>query len=389
MKNRLLIASISLLLSCGSTVNKGVARPACKDRLPYQGAPAYSANVAMPRINLAKANFPANTARALETAFAEAMRHTRAQSMTASVISAQGRWSRTKSADGSTPPVKFWWASVGKAFTATIILQLADEGKIALSDRVSRWNFSFPGAELMTVDDLLMHTGGLYSANEDEDARCDARYRNPRENIEIAAQHGLLFCPGQAWRYSNTGYDVLGLIIEATEQKPYHQVVADRIAKKLGAKSLRALTPNEPASDVAPLRQAVEGHRVHPSWIFAAGSVVASAEDMAVFWHGLLTGRLLTAKSTALMAERFYPMFDQGTFYGRGLMLYTFPEKGNQVLLGHSGGAPGAKAAALYYTRDETFVAVALTGNGSAEASAHLLIKTVRENSSQGGKANE
>ena len=98
------------------------------------------------------------------------------------------------------------------------------------------------------------------------------------------------------------------------------------------------------------------------SWGYAAGNVIGSAEDMLRFWHALMTSQLLSKQQTALLFERLYPMFDDGLFYGRGVMLYAFA---NQTWLGHSGGVSGAKAIVVYAPSQQSFVAVALSGDGS------------------------
>ncbi len=91
-----------------------------------------------------------------------------------------------------------------------------------------------------------------------------------------------------------------------------------------------------------------------------------------------LTGKLLNAVHTAGLVERLYPIFDQGAFYGRGVMLYTFthPQFGSRTWIGHSGGSPGIKAAVVFSPRDQAFVAVALTGDGSAEACVNRVRQT-------------
>ena len=81
------------------------------------------------------------------------------------------------------------------------------------------------------------------------------------------------------------------------------------------------------------------------------------------------------------MFERLYPMFGQPQFYGRGVMLYEVPKPdgGAQVWLGHSGGCPGIKAVVAYAPEAGAFVAVALNNDGSAEATAHLLLKALKD----------
>jgi D-alanyl-D-alanine carboxypeptidase len=262
-----------------------------------------------------------------------------------------------------------------------VILQLVEERKLALTDPVSRWVPRVPYGEHITVDHLLQHRSGLFSANEDARERAHPRYRTPHQSLRIARKHGAMFCPGQAWRYSNTGYTVLGLIIEAVEGQPYHAVVNRRIAERLDLSTLRALAPKEAPADVAPLVPA-DGTtpQIAPSWPFAAGAVVGSADDMLRFWHALLARRLLSEEHTARMFDPLYPMFDRGTWYGRGVMLYELPDRsgGTTTWLGHSGGTPGAKAVIAYAPAAQAFVAVALSGDGSAEASAHLLLQQLQ-----------
>jgi D-alanyl-D-alanine carboxypeptidase len=307
----------------------------------------------------------------------DAMGRTRAGVMSAAVGTDAGVWSATRAADGTASAQSLAWASAGKAFTAVVVLQLVQEGRLTLTDPLARWLPAFPNAAAITVDHLLQHTAGVFSANEDLEARAEPRYRAPVESIDIAARHGAMFCPGQFWRYSNTGYTMLGQIIEAVDGRPYHEAVQARVLARFGGTSLRALAPGEEPVDVAPpLPTNPDQPRVVPNWAYAAGSIVGSAGDMVTFWHALLTGKLLDARRTALLFERLYPMFDEATYYGRGVMLYVLPaEAGSAVWLGHSGGAPGVKSIVAYSAADRAIVAVALTGDGNAQAAAFLLLR--------------
>jgi D-alanyl-D-alanine carboxypeptidase len=113
-----------------------------------------------------------------------------------------------------------------------------------------------------------------------------------------------------------------------------------------------------------------------PAWGEAAGSVVASAGDMLRFWHAVLTGKLHSLDTTRRRFQNLYPMFDAGTFYGQGVMVYDAP---GVLWLGHSGGTPGAKAVVAYSPADQTFVAVAINTDGPAEAVANLMLQRWRE----------
>lgn len=351
----------------------------CETPLPYEGEHLYQKHVILPANDyVIGSTFDEATQHNLNEAMLEAMNLTKASVMSAAVTTTNGSWQATQSADGSTKAVRLYWASVGKAFTATVIMQLMEEGKISLADPVSYWVPGVPNASSITIDHLLHHTSGLFSANEDLKAQEEPRYYSPDENIEVSANHGAMFCPGQWWRYSNTGYTVLGKIIEQVDSRPYHEAVNARIGDRLMLTSLRALAPLEEPIDVAPLMP-VDGSEpnMSPSWGYAAGNVVGSAEDMIRFWQALLTAQLLTAENTKSLFERLYPMFDSYTFYGRGVMLYALPDStsGNKIWLGHSGGTLGGNAVVAYSLTEKAFVAVALTGDGSAPATAQLLLK--------------
>ena len=98
-------------------------------------------------------------------------------------------------------------------------------------------------------------------------------------------------------------------------------------------------------------------------------------------WFFSKRGQLLKPETVYSQFARLYPMFGNGTFYGRGLMLYDVPTKegGRATWLGHSGGCPGIKAVVVYDMDAKVFIAVAPNSDGSAEATANLLLKALTE----------
>jgi D-alanyl-D-alanine carboxypeptidase len=350
----------------------------CDAVRPYEGRPTYPDQPRLPTDSWMPTNvFDTATLGRLDNALMEAMQHTKAHAMTAAIGTKDGRWKAAAADDGTAPPEQFYWASVGKSLTATVTMQLVEEGKLSLDTPISRWLPNFPNSSVITVDHLLQHTAGVFSANEDLVVRRERRYRSGDENIAIAKKHGAMFCPGQQWRYSNTGYEILGKILEAIEGRPYRDVIKTRISDRLKLTTLRSLEPGEEPTDVAKLVSTKSDEpAMVPSWGNAAGNVVASAEDMLTFWQALLTAKLLSRENTQRLFERLYPMFNSGTFYGRGVMLYAFTDNGTaKTWLGHSGGAPGVKAVVAFSPDAQAFVVVALTGDGSAEATANLLLR--------------
>lgn len=375
------IILLSLFSSACATVEDNYKPVTCNTPLPYEGAALYQVPVKLPPKDFTiSTTFDKATKRDFDQAMNLAMTQSKAHVMSAAVATRNGIWHSTRSIHGPANKTLLYWASVGKAFTATVIMQLVEEGKITLDQPVSQWIPNLPNASSITIDHLLQHTSGLFSANEDMLVRNNPRYRSPEENINISTKHGAMFCPGQHWRYSNTGYTVLGKIIEQVDGRPYHQAVNARITRPLQLPTLQALAPLAQGENIAPLIPDDGTSPVmSPSWGFAAGNVVGSAEDMLNFWHALLSAKLLNEKNTDKLFTQLYPMFDKHSFYGRGVMLYVLPDdtSDTNTWLGHGGGTPGAKAIVAYSPKEQAFVAVALTGDGSAEASAYLLLKQV------------
>jgi D-alanyl-D-alanine carboxypeptidase len=293
-------------------------------------------------------------------------------------VPGRGVWTAQQRAPDDPPAALHWWASAGKMLTAATVLQLADEGKLALTDPVSRWVDGVPNGHIITVEQLLNHTSGLYSANEDPEVHGLARRLSFEDRLAVIVRHGPLFCPGAHWRYSNTGYDLLGRIIERVDGRPYAQAVTARILTPLGLTRARILTPDDTARDLAPITAPGTDRRFDPTEAGPAGALAASAPDTIRILQGLLGSKLLKPETTARLLAEPYPMFDPGTFYGLGLMLYDIPDKPrNLYWIGHGGGAPGVGAQVSWSPHDGAFVAVALTGEGSPQAFANALLRAL------------
>lgn len=346
----------------------------CSGRKPYVG-PAFHAPVAIGPIgDAATTPFDSATAARLDAAFDKAKAATGAPSMTAAVmVPGRGAWSRTEAAGGAS---MLFWASAGKTMVATVVLQLAQEGKLSLEDPVSTWVEGVPNGQIVTVRDLLAHTSGLFSANEDLKVRAERRAPDLDEQLRIARRHGPMFCPGERWRYTNTGYALLGEIVARVDGRAYADAIDARIVKPLTLNRMKTIRAGAPPGDVAALFSA-KAPVIDLAEPGAAGPIAASADDMVAFWRALLGGRLL--RSPEAMFATLYPMFDPGAFYGLGVMAMDVPEDaGTTLWLGHAGGAPGVGAMALYSPSDRAFVAAALTGDGSATATANLLLRQLR-----------
>jgi len=330
----------------------------------------------------------------LDLAVGWILANTAAPGITAAVgIPGEGLWSVSRGLARLEPRTPFasqalfYWASAGKAFTAAVVSQLIEEGKLAYTDSLARWFPEFPNASAITIDHLLTHTSGAFSFNADLKFRRKRGYTEPNELIRVAARQGNASCPGERWSYSNTGYVLLARIVEQIDGGPFHAAVSRRVIERLGLRSTIALAPEQRPSGLA------TGHIARKpdldfdcSMPFGAGIIVAPAEDMVRFWQAMLAGRLVGAASVRHAYAHLYPMFDPGTFYGRGVMLIEFRDGDAppNVWLGHGGGTPSAKAVVAYDTASRVFIAVAINGDVSAEAAAYRLLREVRASRESG-----
>lgn len=271
----------------------------------------------------------------------------------------------------------FYWASVGKTWVAIAALQLIEEGALSLDAPLSTWDADFPHAEQIRIEHLLRHTSGLYSFQEDPELRARPGYKPPPELLAVARARPLLFCPGTGWAYSNTGYVLLGQILEAIEGRPLATVLQTRVADRLGLKEVLVLGPDSRTDTLVPPRPAspAGGTADDLRTPGAAGPIAASAADMARFWLASFSDALMGPAMQRLRFESLQPGL--GQFFGLGTMIYDLPASPNtppDVWLGHSGGLPGAKAVVVWSTRQRAVAAVALTGEAPPEALANRLL---------------
>lgn len=289
-----------------------------------------------------------------------------------------GYWSATSGITKDASE-RWWMASVTKMVTGAVILQMIDRGDLALTDSLDRFLPTMPDASLITIDDLLRHTSGLYSFNGDPVFRANRRYYAPDELIAIAAQHGRDFPPGTSWNYSNTGYVVLACVAEAIDGQPFADIVQTRIAAPLGLTQFGILAPGAdhwvlPAATTQPPSPA------DIASLSGAGGLAASPRDLLIFLHAHLTGQLVSTGTLTSAFEELHPMNGSPLFFGRGVMVFDVPDPLRPARwLGHSGGSLDAKALAVYDVKRGTFMVVTINVQAPTEAFANSLLKVLDE----------
>lgn len=277
-----------------------------------------------------------------------------------------------------TPDSIFRLGSITKQFTAAVILQLVQEGRISLDDPVARFfpDYPRPGASA-TVRQLLNHVSGIRSYTSIPGWAAEANINRARTTAEMIAAFRDLPSqtpPGQAWAYSNSGYVLLGAIIEQVTGKRWHQAVDERIAVPLGLGTIGYGVDRETSPAMARGYTGANGNfrparRMHMSNPHAAGALVGTAGDLARWSHALHHGRvvspaLYTAMTTpaSLTEGRTHP-------YGFGV---GFEEIRGRATIEHGGGIFGFSTYGTYMPSEDLFVAV--LANSDEPASPPALV---------------
>lgn len=263
----------------------------------------------------------------------------------------------------------FHTASIGKTFTAVLIAKLYEQGKLNVEDPISKYlpkNLMeqlhiYKGKDYtkeIQIQHLLKHTSGLPDFYEDKpktknektflqsilDDEPD-RFWTPEETILWSKKHlQPYFAPGKKIHYSDTGYNLLGLIISSVTSKPYHEVLHEMIFDPLQMHASYLLHYSEPkvkgTHRIARVyfgerKIAVEEYRSLSS-IFASGQTVSTTTDLLVFMQALVNGKLIR-KDTLQWMQQWNRMM-VGVDYGAGLMRIRFsPFTDQYVGWGHLG----------------------------------------------------
>jgi D-alanyl-D-alanine carboxypeptidase len=259
-------------------------------------------------------------------------------------------------------------ASVTKTFTATAVMMLVHEGKLALDDKITERLADLPAAwGKVTIRHLLSHTSGIKSYTSVRDFHKTSRkdYAK-REILDLVAKEPLEFTPGEKWNYSNTGYFLLGMLIEKVAGKPYAEFMAERVFKPLNmthtrANDLRAIIPNRAQGYEWNGKELRNGEYVSPSQPFAAGMLVSNVNDL-VKWDAALANHTLLDEPT--LEKMWTPTrLSNGEETGYGFGWQT-AKVNDHRLVSHGGGIPGFSTELSRFLDDKLTVIVLTNADG-------------------------
>jgi D-alanyl-D-alanine carboxypeptidase len=253
---------------------------------------------------------------------------------------------------------EFRIGSITKMFTAVMIFQLIEEGKLSLKTRLSEFYPQISNSEKITISDMLSHRSGIHNFTNDEEYQQYMTFKKTKEEmLEIFSKMKPDFQPGKKTEYSNSNYVLLGYILEKITNSTYAKELEKRITGKIGLKDTYYGGKIDTAANEAASYRFEDGKWVlqpetDMSIPHGAGAIVSTPEDLCIFITSLFNNKLVSEKSLKQMKE-----IRDGL--GRGLIKFNF---GDKVAYGHNGGIDGF-VSSLGYFPDEK-IAASLLANG-------------------------
>jgi CubicO group peptidase (beta-lactamase class C family) len=264
----------------------------------------------------------------------------------------------------NTPATKFRLGSITKQFTAAAILLLAERGQLTLDDPIKKHVPDAPAAwDAITIFNLLTHTSGIPNFTNLPDYKSLKSVDTPvATTIVTVRDKPLDFAPGERMSYSNSGYLVLGHVIERVTGASYEKFVADNIFTPLGMKdsgydSNSAIIARRASGYMPSPSGPVNAGFVHMSIPHAAGALYSTTGDLLRWEQGLFGGKVVSTASLARMTTPF-----KGD-YAFGVVVRT---ANGRKMVQHGGGIDGFNTFLAYYPEDKLTVAVLANMNGEA-----------------------
>ncbi len=258
------------------------------------------------------------------------------------------------------PDMNFRLGSITKQFTAVCILQLVEQGKLSLQDDIKKYIPDYAIKEPITIEHLLTHTSGIKSYTSVDSFWKQMRTDlTPRAIIALTEKDTLEFKPGTKWNYNNTGYVMLGYIIEKVSGKTYEEYVQQNIFNPAGMSSSYYGSESRIIKNRAKGYKNNEKEFLNSDYIsmtlpHAAGSLLSTVEDLWK-WNKALYSYKLVKKEWVDKAITPYTLPDgKSTGYGYGLGVSKI--QGSKTIE-HSGGIPGFSTDAIYLPAEDIFVA--------------------------------
>ncbi len=269
------------------------------------------------------------------------------------------------------PDMVFRLGSITKQFTATAILLLAEEGKLNVQDRIEKHLPGYPThGHTITIEHLLTHTSGIQSYTGMPGWMRDKIMTpmKPEEIIEGFKKEPMNFAPGERWAYNNSGYILLGAIIEKVSGKSYEAFVKERIFDPLGMTSSyydnsEPIIKKRASGYTGDAKEPRNARYLSMTQPYAAGSLASTVDDLARWDQALAAGKLLKPESLAQAWKPYVLKGGEPTTYGYG---WGPAKLRGRRSIAHGGGIFGFSTFALSLPDDKVYVAVLCNSDSPA-----------------------
>jgi CubicO group peptidase (beta-lactamase class C family) len=263
----------------------------------------------------------------------------------------------------------FRLASLTKPLTATAILLLEEQGQLKLTDPITRFLPDFPtGKTPITLEHLVTHTSGIQNYTQlPEWWAVHRQDLNPSELIDLFQSHPKVFPPGTHWTYSNSGYVLLGAIIEEISGQSYGEFIEQQIFAPLEMQhswyggNVSQVIPKLVSGYSKPAAEYVHAEYLSYTQAYAAGGLVSTVDDLAKWFSALCTGKLLSADIVKRAWEPYHLQDGEPVSYGYGWMLSAY---NSHSMIEHNGLLPGFSTYLIGLPEEAIFAAV-LSNNDS------------------------
>jgi CubicO group peptidase (beta-lactamase class C family) len=251
------------------------------------------------------------------------------------------------------PDTKFPILSITKPFTAIAILKLQEQGKLSVQDKLTKYFPDYPNGHKIKIHHLLTHSSGIYNYTEPVGIEDSALINYPisrQRVLDVFVTAPVEFAPGKRYSYNNSGYFLLGLIIEKVTGKPYEAVIRELIFDPLGMTNSGFDFLGVADSLKANGYEFLDAERIVPykhydsTFAYSAGSIYSTVGDMYK-WAKAIAGKQILREDSWKLA--LTPKVNR---YGYGWMIDQF-FKHNYIR--HSGGYPGYMSEFIYYPEED------------------------------------
>ncbi|WP_374016070.1 serine hydrolase domain-containing protein [Paenibacillus thiaminolyticus] len=276
----------------------------------------------------------------------------------------------------NSPSTLYQIASLSKTFTAVAVMQLVEKELLNLDNPISQYFPDFPNGESITISHLLSHSSGIpdyLKANFEFDY---SKEWNPNDIVKTVSDSELEFTPGKSFSYSNTGYVMLGLIVEKVSGQSYANYIEEHIFEPSNMfNSMFTVSAGIPKAEGHIEGKA--GPLMHNSAAYATGDIISTVEDLELFDRALRNNLLISKETSELMSMTHAKKFPYQYGYG----WYTQDVMGKKAV-GHSGGYPSGFRHYVTRLNDEELTVIVLSNEmtvNSKRMNRHLTSIVLQE----------